>query len=40
MSLAISPSLAEGQKQNWRMAIAVIGPVRPLIAEAEIDGTQ
>jgi len=37
---AVATSLAEGQKHNWRMAIAVIGPVRPLIAEAEIDGTQ
>jgi uncharacterized protein GlcG (DUF336 family) len=37
---AIAASMAEAQKHNWKMAIAVVGPVGQLIAEATMDDTQ
>jgi glc operon protein GlcG len=37
---AIAASLAEAKKHNWKMSIAVVGPVGQLIALATMDGTQ
>jgi len=37
---AIAASIAEAQKHDWKMAIAVVGPVGQLIAEATMDDTQ
>jgi uncharacterized protein GlcG (DUF336 family) len=37
---AIAAAMAEAQKHNWSMAVAVVGPSGELIAEATMDGTQ
>jgi len=37
---AIMAAAAEAKKHNWKMAIAVVGPVGQLIAHATMDGTQ
>lgn len=37
---AVAASVAEAQKHNWKMAVAVVGPVGQLIAEATMDDTQ
>lgn len=37
---AVAASMAEARKHNWKMAIAVVGPVGQLIAEATMDDTQ
>jgi hypothetical protein len=37
---AIMAAAAEAKKRNRKMAIAVVGPARQLVAHATIDGTQ
>jgi uncharacterized protein GlcG (DUF336 family) len=37
---AIMAAEAEAKKHNWKMAIAVVGPVGQLVAHTTMDGTQ
>ncbi len=37
---AITAAAAEAKKHNWKMKIAVVGPIGQLVANATMDGTQ